>query len=126
MDAPLWLSLTLGCTLACAATLGGSFWWFGRRMATLNHKLDKLDKARQFAGQQTSQARKQIEKLQAELVIQQRKLSQAHASKQRTEQLDLVLGAADKAASASAASAPAERSAHGFADTLPMADPGIA
>jgi uncharacterized protein HemX len=125
MDAPLWLSLTLACTLACAATLGGSFWWFGRRLATLNHKLDKLDKARQFAGQQTAQARKQIEKLQAELVTQQRKLSQAHVTKQRTEQLDLVLGAADKAAAAPVASAPTERPAHGFADTLPMADAGI-
>jgi uncharacterized protein HemX len=114
MDAPLWLSLALGCTLACAATLGGSVWWFGRRLAALNHKLDKMDKARQFAGQQTAQARKQIEKLQAELAVQQRKLSHAHATRQRSEQLDLVLGPADSAAN--------HQPAHGFADTQPMAD----
>ena len=77
-----------------------------------------MDKARQFAGQQTSQARKQIEKLQAELVTQQRKLSHAHASKQRSEQLDLVLAPADSAAT--------RLPAHGFADTQPMADAGIA
>jgi uncharacterized protein HemX len=116
MDAPLWLLLTVACTLACAVTLGGSFWWFGKRLASLNHQLDKLDKARQFAGQQTAQARKQIEKLQGELVSQQRKLSQAHATRQRTEQLDLVLGPADSAAT--------RAPAHGFADTQPMADIG--
>lgn len=126
MDAPLWLSLTVACTLACAATLGGSFWWFGRRLATLNHKLDKLDKARQFAGQQTAQARKQIERLQAELAAQQRKLSQAHVTKQRSEQLDLVLGAADSAATARAARPTTLPPVNGFADTLPMADAGIA
>jgi len=126
MDAPLWLSLTAACTLACAVTLGGSFWWFGRRLTSLNHKLDKLDKARQFAGQQTAQARKQIEKLQAELVVQQRKLSHAHATKQRGEQLDIVLAPADKAAAAPVAGESAQRPAHGFADTLPMADVGIA
>ena len=120
MDAPLWLSLTVGCTLAGATTLGACHWWFGRRLAELTHQLAKLDKARQFASLQAAQARKQIEKLQTELVAQQRNLSRAHASKHRVEQLDIILGAADTAT----AGMPPPLPGNGFADTLPMAETG--
>jgi chromosome segregation ATPase len=119
MDAPPWLYLIIACTLACAATLGGCVWWFGRRLAELNLKLSKVDKARQFSSHQAAQARKQLEKLQAELVFTQqqrdagRAQQQQQAAKQRVEALDILLASAD-------AGARAPVPANGFADTQPM------
>ena len=117
MDSPLWLWLTLGCTAAAVAAFIGSHWWFGRRLAAMAQQLAKLEKARQFSAHQAAQARKQIEKLQGELVAQQRQHAKAQASRQRLQELDIVLGQGDLGQPS--ISAP-QTTATSFSDTMPM------
>ncbi len=64
-----------GALLLGALIAGGLlFWWFGRQLKLSALKLERVEKARQFAAQQAAQARKQVEQLQKELG----ELRQAH------------------------------------------------
>lgn len=118
IDAPLWLWLTLACTATAAATVAVGQWWFGRRLREFELQQAKLEKARQFAAHQAAQARKQIEKLQLELVNQQRHHAKALTSRQRVLELDIVLGQGDLGIPEPVASEP---TAISFSETMPMA-----
>lgn len=67
MDAQTWLMAAAGAVIGAGAAWGGAVWWFGRQLKAGQAKQDKVDKAREFAAQQASQARRQIEALQKEL-----------------------------------------------------------
>lgn len=67
MDANQWLIAAAGFLAGLAAAGGAAFWWFSRQMKAAAARVDKVEKARQFAGQQVTQARKQVEALQKEL-----------------------------------------------------------
>lgn len=62
-----------GLMMAAALLIGGAagwaaaWWWLGRKLKRVVGHQDRVDKARQFAAQQASQARKQVETLQNEL-----------------------------------------------------------
>lgn len=67
MQAHQWLMTGAAFAAWTVLLLGAAWWWTGRKLRTAAARLDKVDKARQFAAQQASQARKQIEGLQQEL-----------------------------------------------------------
>lgn len=67
MDANQELMVGAALLLGVGLAWGVATWWFGRRLRAGEARLDKVDKARQFAAQQASQARRQIEGLQKEL-----------------------------------------------------------
>ncbi|MDM4766059.1 hypothetical protein [Pelomonas sp. SE-A7] len=67
MDANQWLIAVLGFLAGGVLVGGGLFWWCGRQLKAAAARVDKVEKARQFAGQQVTQARKQVEALQKEL-----------------------------------------------------------
>ena len=91
---------------------------YGRQLRALNLRLQKIDKARQFSGQQLLQARRQVEALQKDLAAQNEVLARAQLATQRSRHLEDALRAASTAEPSGAMPlAPA----HGFADTLPLA-----
>lgn len=67
MDANQWLIAVAGFLIGAVLAGGAAFWWFGRQLKAAADRVDKVEKARQFAGQQVTQARKQVEALQKEL-----------------------------------------------------------
>ena len=67
MENYTWLYFGLGLAVVGAATWALCRWWFGRQLAAVEERLDKVDKARIFTGQQLMHARKQIETLQQDL-----------------------------------------------------------
>lgn len=67
MDSNNWLMAAAGLVLGAGLAWAGAVWWFGRQLKAAAARLDKTEKARQFAATQTTQARKQIETLQQEL-----------------------------------------------------------
>ncbi|MEH0167488.1 hypothetical protein ABT392_21285 [Paucibacter sp. JuS9] len=67
MDANQWLIAAAGFLAGLGVAGGAAFWWFSRQMKAAAARVDKVEKARQFAGQQVTQARKQVEALQKEL-----------------------------------------------------------
>lgn len=67
MDANQWLIAVAGFLVGLVLTGGAAFWWFSRQLKAAAERVDKVEKARQFAGQQVTQARKQVEALQKEL-----------------------------------------------------------
>ena len=71
MDIAYWINFGLGASLAGALSWIGCRWWYGRQLTALNLRLQKTEKARLFAAQQTNQARKQIATLQKALSKQQ-------------------------------------------------------
>lgn len=98
----------------CALVAAASRWWHGKQLAALAARLAKSERAREYAVQQASQARKQIEKLQRELSESRRPAPNAAAA---------ASGAQPRAAPnpppISDSTAPA-LPAHGFADTQPL------
>lgn len=119
MDTSHWLILALVPTSIGAVTGVGCRWWYGRRIETLRERLQKVDKARIFSGQQTMQARRQVEALQKDLAAQQELLAQAQIEKQRARHLEEALKAAHDETDAS--DTLPMRPSNGFADTQPMA-----
>jgi len=118
MDTSQWLIVATACSGVAAATWFGAKWWYGRRLRALELRLQKIDKARQFAGQQALQARRQVEALQKDLAAQNEVLARAQLATQRSRHLEDALRAASVAEPSGAMPlAPA----HGFADTLPLA-----
>ncbi len=114
------LLLMAGFAALASAALGAlaGRWWYGRRIAELLARLDKLERARQVAGQHSSQARRQIEQLQKDLAEQHRARAEARSARKR--ELSQSLDAAEQR---TLRLDPAERPslpAHGFADTQPL------
>jgi len=56
-----------GIVVGGLAAAAGSAWWWGRKLQRANHQLAKLDHARLFADQQSTQVRRQVEQLQKEV-----------------------------------------------------------
>jgi len=67
MDTQQWLMLGAGFGIGVGASWSVASWWFVRRLQAARANAARIDGARQFAAQQASQARKQIEGLQQEL-----------------------------------------------------------
>ena len=67
MDAENILVGLLGLVIGAAATYGGAYWWFGRKLTAAAMRMSKHERARLFAEQQSDQARRQVEHLQKEL-----------------------------------------------------------
>jgi sRNA-binding protein len=120
MESTYWITFALGATFAGILTWSACRWWYGRRLAAVAVRLQKAEKARLFATQQTTQARKQIDTLQKGLAKQQHEaLAQAQVDRQRARQLEEALKATSEIVEADAyARRPVP--AHGFADTQPM------
>jgi hypothetical protein len=124
MDTMQWMvmglaALTCGAGGACAGR-----WWSSRRVTDLLVRLDKLEKARQVAGQHAAQARRQIEQLQKDIAAQHKVRAEARTMRKR--ELSDALDASDQTvrlerSDRRAHEEPATRPVHGFADTLPMA-----
>lgn len=115
MQAHQWLMTGAAFAAWTVLLLGAAWWWTGRKLRAAAARLDKVDKARQFAAQQAAQARKQIEGLQQELAAL-RLATQAHgngravAAAPPAPRDDMLL---PRAAPARGAEPPAD----GFADT---------
>lgn len=88
MNTQQWLMAVAGLVIGAGAAWGAAVWWFGRQLKAAQAKQDKVDKAREFAAQQASQARRQIEALQKELgdLRQQFNQQQAQAPRQAAPQ----------------------------------------
>lgn len=117
MDTQHWFIFALGSLLVGGATWLGCWLWYGRKIEALNHRLQKSEKARHFSGQQTLQARKQLEALQKDLAAQNAAMAKARVAQQRTRHLEDALKASALAELDGAG--PAQPS-HGFADTQPL------
>ncbi len=118
MDTMTWIAVVGVSALLCVGAWAATRWWYRRQLAATAQRFDKVERAREFAIQQTLQARKQIEKLQKENAELRRLTSQAEAERVKARRLEATLRA-----DAQVAAGPVERSAlptHGFADTLPM------
>jgi septal ring factor EnvC (AmiA/AmiB activator) len=110
---------------AMAAVVGAAAWaashvWHRRRLAALSLRLEKMDRARQAAHQQVLQLRKQIEKLQKDLVDSRRALSLAAAHREKSRQREAVLRAGNLVTLHDVANETGTRPARGFEDTMPM------
>ena len=117
METQNWFVLALGSLLVGGATWLGCWLWYGRKIEALNHRLQKSEKARQFSGQQTLQARKQLEALQKDLAAQNALMAKAQIATQRARHLEDALKAGALAELDGAGPA---QPAHGFADTQPL------
>lgn len=67
MDTGSWPLVIAAFALGAALAWGGAQWWFGRKLRAATAGRERVDKARQFAAEQASQARRQIESLQQEM-----------------------------------------------------------
>lgn len=115
MEHDPWLLVGLSSAVASAATWGMCRWWFGRQLAAAAERIDKLDKARLFVGQQVMQARRQIEKLQLDAAASpKRSAGSAVSPPSRAVQLEAVLRSVDHLPALT------KRPATGFADTQAM------
>jgi F0F1-type ATP synthase membrane subunit b/b' len=110
-----WPIFVAASALACAVIAAASRWWHGKQLAALAARLSKSERAREYAVQQASQARKQIDKLQRELSESRRPASSAASA---------AGSSAQRPAPASSPSIPESKApplpAHGFADTQPL------
>jgi len=107
---------TIGLLAASAATLLACRWWYGRKLTAAAHRLHKSDKGRLFSQQQTLQARKQVEQLKAELAAHRKAAVDTAAARQRTQELETALVAAERSVRIDIAARPA-LAPSGFADT---------
>jgi len=114
------LLFLLGAAGVAAVSAGAMRWWYRRQLLSLASRLDKSERARQYALQQGSQARKQVEKLQREL-SESRRPAAAPAAKNSTTP-ERPAPAAPQAPDRLAAATPKApaRPPHGFADTMPL------
>jgi len=116
MNITHWLLLIVTALALTGLTWWGCAWWYGRKLADLQQRLDKT---RQTAGEHVSAARRQIAQLNKELA-ERPPLSKG----QRQARDDAADAAARKAAlekSLDDGSATTQRlPTNGFADTQPM------
>lgn len=75
MEARHWLMVAAALLIGGGVAWAAAWWWFGRQLQRAAGQQDRVDKARQFAAQQASQARKQVELLQSELGELRRQLT---------------------------------------------------
>jgi hypothetical protein len=119
---PYAIALVAG-LLFSAATFAACHMLHGRRVRALMLRMEKSDRARQAAGQQAQQARKQVEQLQKELAAQHKARAQAVSARKRSLQLEQVLHEPRPLASSPLLDMePPSMPTHGFADTMPFQD----
>jgi hypothetical protein len=120
------VAIPIAIAVASAVMWAGCRWWYGRQLAAAAHRLQKTEKARLFAQQQTAQARQQIGVLKAELEAQQQAAAELEAAKRRAAQLEDAMHTAERARQLERDVLPEARmpvvSAHGFADTQILPD----
>jgi hypothetical protein len=93
--------------------------WYRRQVLSLASRLDKSERARQYALHQGSQARKQVEKLQRELSESRRPVAAPAPRKSASpERPASAPEACDRPADL--APQPSARPPRGFADTMPL------
>jgi hypothetical protein len=121
---PYALTALIGVGLS-AVTFAACHLWHARRVRALLVRLEKVDRARQAAGQQAQQARKQVEQLQKELAAQHKARADALSAQRRVQQVKRP--APELPASLLDMDAGPAMPTHGFADTMPLLDgPGEA
>jgi hypothetical protein len=120
MNAMTIILLILTATALTALTWWGCTWWYGRKLAEIQ---GRLEKTRQTAAQSTAQMRRQIGQLQKELA--ERPAAATPQRKVRDEAAEAAEAAAAAAARRQALEesldTPVRRPSSGFADTQPMA-----
>jgi uncharacterized protein HemX len=130
MDFGTYLLPALSAALAVVLTFGACRVAYARRTRELLGRVEKSERARQAAGQQAQQARKQIEQLQKELAAQHKARAEAVSARKRVEHLEQAVQEApprDAASLLAFDDASPALPAHGFADTMPLVDgPGQA
>jgi hypothetical protein len=102
----------------CAGVWAATRWWYLRQVSAWARRFDKADRKLQVALQQTTQMRKQIEKLQRELSEARR--AAAVASSQLGSQRARPAPAAPAPDSSSSTAQAKAAPNNGFADTMPM------
>lgn len=126
MNTMQWIGVVgLAAIAAAASAAGAARWRYGRHAAALLARLDKLERARQLAGEHTAQARRQIEQLQKEVAAQHKARAEARMARKRESMPD----AGDRTVRIEApadSGPPPSLPAHGFADTLPMTSDPLA
>jgi DNA anti-recombination protein RmuC len=129
MDLSPYVFTALAAVVLPAITFGACRLWHARRVRELHSRIEKIDRARQAAGQQAQQARKQIEQLQKELAAQHKARADAVSAHKRVQHLQETLREPRRELPESLLdidAAPASPP-HGFADTRPLQDgPGHA
>jgi len=111
------LIFAAGAATVCLLTWAATAWWYRRQLRALALRLGKTDRARQYALEQVTQARKQVEKLQRELSESRRSIP---AAPQSGSQRRPTPSTSPVSAETPAPSTPTARPANGFADTMPM------
>lgn len=120
MDANQWLIAAAAFLIGAAVAGAAAFWWFSRQLKAAAARVDKVEKARQFAGQQVTQARKQVEALQKELGDLKHAAKAALRPARHAEPAPAAESAAalDPFLPLAPVAPPPAASADGFADTL--------
>lgn len=117
MDSPAWLIGCAAAVLAAGLTWFAASWWFGRKLAVAAARVSKLEKARQTLNQQNSQARKQLEQLQAEVAELRHTLSRLDAAKAQQLRVTAASRNFEDSGPFVETSKPLESPADGFAET---------
>jgi hypothetical protein len=110
--------------MACAMAFGAAAatatrWWYRRQLAALAARLAKTERARQYALQQGTQARRQVERLQREL-SQLRRPVLASPRVLDTPPVAAEMATPNDVRDVPEAAQPPVPRPNGFADTLPM------
>ncbi len=114
-------AIPLAFLIASVVTWAACRWWYGKKLLVAAQRLQKSDKGRLFAQEQTLQARRQIEQLKTELASHQQSAAEGQAAVRRAAQLEEALNANDRAPLPDSGRVPLV-SAHGFADTQILPD----
>ena len=120
------LTLMLAIAVSGGLVWGCSRWYYERQLKASLARVDKLDKAREFALQQGLQARRQIDKMQRQLDSQQLLMTQSQLAQQRLMAMKSTLRDAELDALArqrASHSEPPDLPPTGFADTQTMEQP---
>ncbi|MCV2366500.1 hypothetical protein [Roseateles oligotrophus] len=117
MDSNAWLIGGSAAVLAAGLAWLGAMWWFGRKLAAAAARVGKLEKARQTLNQQNSQARKQVEQLQAELAELRHTLTRQDAAKAQQQRVHAARQSFEDSGPFIEATDPVATPADGFADT---------
>jgi biopolymer transport protein ExbB/TolQ len=115
------VAIPLALLVASVVTWAACRWWYGRKLVTAAHRLQKSEKSRLFSQEQTLQARRQIEQLKADLASHQQSAAENQAMRRRAAQLEEALSASERSATPDSGRLPLV-SAHGFADTQILPD----